>query len=54
MLKVMRGVHNHPIAKHLEGHSFVGRLIIEETSILVDMSKSMVRPKDILVTLKKK
>ncbi|KAH9753465.1 protein FAR1-RELATED SEQUENCE [Citrus sinensis] len=54
MLKVMCGVHNHPIAKHLEGHSFAGRLTAEETSILVDMSKNMVRPKDILVTLKKK
>ncbi|KAH9661453.1 hypothetical protein KPL70_024513 [Citrus sinensis] len=31
-----------------------GRLTAEEASILVDMSKNMVRPKDILVTLKKK
>ncbi|XP_028100558.1 uncharacterized protein LOC114299930 [Camellia sinensis] len=29
-----------------------GRLYEEETSLLVDMSKSMVRPKEILVTLK--
>ena len=53
MLKVMRGVHNHPIAKHLEGHSFTGQLTVEETSTLVEMSKNMVQPKDILVTLKK-
>ena len=53
MLKVMCGVHNHPIAKHLEGHSFTGQLIAEETSLLVDMSKNMVQPKDILVTFKK-
>ena len=34
-------------------HSYAGRLSQEETSFLVDMSKSMVRPKEILVTLKK-
>ena len=47
-------MHNHAPAKHFEGHSFVGRLSEEETSLLVDMSKSMVRPKEILVTLKRK
>ncbi|KAK9290997.1 hypothetical protein L1049_009180 [Liquidambar formosana] len=52
MLTVFCGVHNHPAAKHLEGHSFVGRLSQEETSLLVDLSKTMVRPKEILSTLK--
>ncbi|XP_028075130.1 protein FAR1-RELATED SEQUENCE 3-like [Camellia sinensis] len=54
MLHVLCGVHNHPSAEHLEGHSFAGRLSKEETSLLVDMSKSMVRPKEILVTLKQR
>ena len=54
MLHIVCGVHNHPAADFLEGHSFAGRLTKEETSLLVDMSKNMVRPKDILVTLKHK
>jgi hypothetical protein len=52
MLKVICGVHNHPAAKHFEGHSYAARLSNEENSVLVDMSKNMVKPKDILVTLK--
>eukprot|EP00268_Persea_americana_P034804 TRINITY_DN3440_c2_g1_i6.p1 TRINITY_DN3440_c2_g1~~TRINITY_DN3440_c2_g1_i6.p1 ORF type:complete len:952 (-),score=86.58 TRINITY_DN3440_c2_g1_i6:87-2942(-) len=54
MLHVVCGVHNHPVADFLEGHSFVGRLAEEETSLLADMSKSMARPKKILVTLKQR
>ncbi|XP_057488525.1 protein FAR1-RELATED SEQUENCE 2-like [Actinidia eriantha] len=53
-LQVLCGVHNHPIAEHLVGHSYAGRLSEEETSLLVDMSKSLVRPKEILVTLKQR
>lgn len=54
MLKVVCGVHNHPVADPFEGRSYAGRLSKEETSLLKDMSKHMVRPKDILVTLKNK
>ncbi|XP_028092013.1 uncharacterized protein LOC114292293 [Camellia sinensis] len=42
MLHILSGVHNHPSAEHFEEHSFAGRLAKEETSLLVDMSKSMV------------
>ncbi|KAL7205014.1 hypothetical protein ACSBR2_018021 [Camellia fascicularis] len=35
--------YNHSTAEHLEEHSFAGRLFEEETSLLVDMSKSMVQ-----------
>ncbi|KAJ4715747.1 Calmodulin-binding transcription activator 2 [Melia azedarach] len=52
MLKVVCGVHNHPATKPFEGRSYAGRLSKEETSLLIDMSKTMVRPKDILMTLK--
>ncbi|XP_008243695.1 PREDICTED: uncharacterized protein LOC103341929 [Prunus mume] len=51
-LEVVCEVHNHPISKYLQGHSFVGRLSIEENALLVDMSKSLVKPIDILVTIK--
>ncbi|XP_034205503.1 uncharacterized protein LOC117619614 [Prunus dulcis] len=51
-LEVVCGVHNHPISKYLQGHSFVRRLSEEENAMLMDMYKSLVKPKDILVTLK--
>jgi histone-lysine N-methyltransferase SETD2 len=54
MLEVECGLHNHPAAENLEGHSYVGRLSREETSLLMDLSKSLVRPKEILHTLKQK
>ncbi|XP_028099074.1 protein FAR1-RELATED SEQUENCE 5-like [Camellia sinensis] len=53
-LTVVCGLHNHPPAEHLEGHSYVGRLSKDEKALLMDMSKSMVRPKEILVTLKQR
>ncbi len=54
ILLVVCGVHNHPAAENLEGHSYAGRLSEQETELLVDMSKSLVRPKDILSTLKER
>ena len=54
VLKVVCGVLNHPDAEHLEGHSYAGRLSKEKTLLLIDMSTSMVHPKYILLTLKKK
>ncbi|KAK3189410.1 hypothetical protein Dsin_028971, partial [Dipteronia sinensis] len=50
-LKVINGQHNHPAAQHLEGHSFARRLTKEEVNMLIDMSKSEVKPKNILHTL---
>lgn len=54
ILLVVCGVHNHSTAVHFEGHSYAGRLLQEETSLLVDMSKSRVKPRDILATLKQR
>lgn len=53
MLEVICGLHNHPASQHLEGHSYAGRLSAQETDTLVDLSKSMIKPKEILVTLKR-
>ena len=54
ILLVVCGVHNHSVTDHLEGHSYAGRLSQEETSLLVDMSMSRVKPRDILATLKQR
>ncbi|XP_028088466.1 uncharacterized protein LOC114289028 [Camellia sinensis] len=53
-LTVVCGLHNHPPAEHLEGHSYARRLSKDKKELLMDMSKSMVRPKEILVTLKQR
>ncbi|XP_028077088.1 uncharacterized protein LOC114279098 [Camellia sinensis] len=45
-LTVVCGLHNR--------HSYAGRLSNDEKALLMDMSKSMVRPKEILVTLKQR
>jgi len=52
MLKVMCGYHNHDMSHTLVGHPFAGRLKSSEQSLLLDMSKSQVKPANILLTLK--
>ncbi|KAH1233275.1 Protein FAR1-RELATED SEQUENCE 5 [Glycine max] len=52
MVKLICGIHNHELAKSLVGHPYAGRLIKEEKKIIADMTKSMVKPKNILLTLK--
>jgi len=54
VLIVACGVHNHSLIEHLKGHSYAGRLSEEETKLVVDMSKTLVRPRDILNTLKQR
>ncbi|KAJ1406826.1 MULE transposase domain [Sesbania bispinosa] len=51
-LNVVCGVYNHEVAESLEGHPYAGRLTVEEKSLLEDMTKNMVKPRSILLTLK--
>ncbi|KAG5517280.1 hypothetical protein RHGRI_037885 [Rhododendron griersonianum] len=51
-VSVHNGTHNHPPAVYLEGHSYPGRLSADQTAMLVDLSVSMVKPKQILSQLK--
>ncbi|KAJ1375943.1 MULE transposase domain [Sesbania bispinosa] len=51
-LNVVCDVHNHEVAESLEGHPYVGRLTVEEKSLLEDITKNMVKPRSILLTLK--
>ncbi|KAH1221362.1 Protein FAR1-RELATED SEQUENCE 5 [Glycine max] len=48
----MCGSHNHELTKSLVGHPYTGRLTKEEKIIIVDITKSMVKPRNILLTLK--
>ncbi|KAH1262057.1 hypothetical protein GmHk_02G004768 [Glycine max] len=52
MVKLICGVHNHEMAKSFVGHPYAGRLIKDEKIVVADMMKSMVKPRNILLTLK--
>ncbi|XP_027912854.1 uncharacterized protein LOC114172722 isoform X2 [Vigna unguiculata] len=53
VVKVMCGRHNHELGETLVvGHSYAGRLSAEEKSLVIDMTKNMVEPRNILLTLK--
>ncbi|KAH1261858.1 hypothetical protein GmHk_02G004622 [Glycine max] len=52
MVKLMCGSHNHELAKSLVGHPYVRRLTKNEKTIISDMTKSMVKPRNIMLTLK--
>ena len=52
ILRVKCGVHNHPAALNLIGHSYAGRLNEREKGVLKEMTKNCVRPTHILRTLK--
>ncbi|KAH1215974.1 hypothetical protein GmHk_13G037002 [Glycine max] len=52
MVKLICGIHNHELAKSLVGHPYAGQLTKDEKKIIADMTKLMVKPKNILLTLK--
>ena len=52
MVKLICGIHNHELTKSLVGHPYAGRLTKDKKKIIADMTKSMVKPKDMLLTLK--
>ena len=52
MVKLICGIHNHELAKTLVGHPYVGQLTKDEKNIIADITKSMVKPRNILLTLK--
>ncbi|KAH1212662.1 hypothetical protein GmHk_14G040804 [Glycine max] len=52
MVKLICENHNHSLAKSFIEHPYVGQLIEDENIIIGDMTKSMVKSKNILFTLK--
>ncbi|KAH1262132.1 putative protein FAR1-RELATED SEQUENCE 10 [Glycine max] len=52
MVKLICGVHNHELTKSLVGHPYAGRMTKAEKTVIADMTKSMVKPRNILLTLK--
>ena len=51
-MKLVCGIHNHELTKSLVGHPYAGRLTKDEKIIIADMTKSMVKLRNILLTLK--
>ena len=45
MVKLICRTHNHEMAKSFVGHPYAGRLTKDEKIFVVDMTKSMVKPK---------
>ena len=52
MMKLICGSHNHALTMSLVRHPYVGRLTKDEKIIVGDMTKSMVKPRNILLILK--
>ena len=52
VLKAVCGLHNHDLANTLVGHPYAGRLRPDAHGLVVDMTKSRVKLKNILLTLK--
>ena len=52
MVKLMFEIYNHELAKSLVGHPYAKRLTKAEKTLIADMTKSMVKPRNILLTLK--
>jgi len=52
MVNLICGTHNHALAKSLIGHPYAGRLTNDEKIIIGNMTKSKVKPKNILFTFK--
>ena len=51
-MKLICETHNHALAKSFIGHPYGGGLTEDEKIIIGDMIKSMVKPNNILLTLK--
>jgi len=48
------GIHNHDLAPKLSDHLLAGRLKAEEKQKVIDMTKSLAKPRNILTDLKEK
>ena len=52
MINLICETHNYALAKSFTGYSYADRLTEDEKIIIGDMTKSMVKQKNILLTLK--
>lgn len=53
-LTVVSGKHNHPLDKVLDGHLMVGRLKTNETALVEELTRNLVKPRNIMSTLRER
>jgi len=53
-IAMLCGVHNHEMTPKLSGHLLAGRLKAEEKQRVIDMTKSLTKPRNILTDLREK
>jgi len=51
-LNIISGLHNHKMEPKLEGHMLAGRLTAKESKIVGDMTRNLIKPKNIPLDLK--
>jgi len=54
MVELICGSHNHDLAKTLVGQSYARRLSVEEKAMIEDMTKTSMKPRNILLTMKER
>ena len=54
VLSITCVVHNQLTSEYLKRHSFIDRLFEENERLIVEISKSLIRPRDILHILKQR
>jgi len=53
-IAMLCGIHNHDLAPKLSGHLLAGRLKAKEKQRVIDMTKSLAKPRNILTDLKER
>jgi len=54
MIELICGSHNHDLAETMVGHPYDGRLNVEEKVMVEDMTKTSMKPVNILLTMKER
>ena len=52
MVTIIYGSHNHELANTLIGHPYASKLKLNEHFVLIDMTNNLMKPTNILLTLK--
>jgi len=54
MVELICGSHNHDLVETMVGHPYAGKLSIEEKVMVEDMTKTSIKPRNILLTMKER
>ena len=53
-VQLICGSHNNDLAKTLVGHPYAGRLSVDKKAMAEDMTKTLEKPRNILLTMKER